>query len=78
MARVLDGCAAGEVEPHHALWRLTSAAHALAEARSPIALDGARFELDCLLPRAAGSPAPPALDDALLVHPATLVRKPPR
>jgi hypothetical protein len=76
MARILAACAAGEVEPHHAKWQLASAALTLRQVAEPVALEAARHELECLLPRRADSAQPPTLEEAQLVHPTSLVRKP--
>jgi hypothetical protein len=80
IARTLAACGTGEVEPHHAQWRMASAAWTLRQslasggAPSQLALDGARHDLETLLPRAQGSAQPPTLEDAVLVHPGTLKR----
>lgn len=84
IARTLAGWANGVVEPHHAQWRLASAALTLSQelARSggpsPTALAGAAHDLDTLFPRLPDSPVPPTADDLDLVPATSLVRKPDR
>jgi hypothetical protein len=82
IARTLAGWARGEVEPHHAQWRLASAALTLSQEMArpggpaEVALAGARHDLDTLFPRLPDSPVPPTADDLDLVPPSALVRKP--
>lgn len=85
IARTLGACHTGEVEPHHAKWRLASAAQALTQQLeraaggaipSHTALDGACYELAVMFPPAAGAAPPPAAQDVDLIHPHDLVRKP--
>jgi hypothetical protein len=82
IARTLTACIDGVVEPHHAQWRMASAALTLTQelARaggpSPVAIAGAIHELEMLFPRRPESPTPPTAEDLDLIHPASLVRKP--
>jgi len=85
IARTLAGCVKGEVEPHHAKWRLASAALTLRQecdrvaaggAASDVAINGACYELAVLFPKAADAAPAPTVADVDLVHPSTLVRKP--
>lgn len=82
IARTLAACAGGTVEPHHAQWRLASAALTLSQelsragGPSALALDGARHELELLFPRLADSAVPPTAEDLDLIPPTSLVRKP--
>jgi hypothetical protein len=84
MARTLAACKTGEVEPHHAVWRLASAAQTLRQeheriaaggAASEVAVHGACYDLAILFPRAAGAPQPPTADDLELVPSTDLVRR---
>lgn len=58
IARTLVGCADGVVQPHHAQWRMASAALTLrqemarAGGPSKVALDGAIYDLEILFPKA--------------------------
>ena len=82
IARTLAAWGSGEVEPHHAQWRLAAAALTLAQelARpggpSATALAGAQHELETLFPRLPESPVPPTAEDLDLVPASSLVRKP--
>lgn len=82
IARTLSACAGAEVEPHHAQWRLASAALTLRQqldqvaagaAISAISMRGAAYELEVLFPRAPDSPTPPSAEDLEPADPAGLV-----
>lgn len=85
-ARVLTLSAEGQVQPHHAQWRLASAlatvrqaveAAAAGQALAPVALVGVRYELETLLPPEQPPPPPPPDEPPALVPVSALVRRPP-
>lgn len=80
IARTLRACETGEVQAHHAQWRLASAALTLRlelERAQPsaLALDGARYDLETLFPRLPDQPQPPTAEDLDLIPPTDLTRR---
>jgi hypothetical protein len=80
IARTLLAITNGDVQPHHAQWRLASVALTLRQeidrdAPSAIALAGAVMDLETLFPPLPSSPTPPNAEDVELIHPNDLVRR---
>ena len=82
IARTLVAITNGDVQPHHAKWRLASAALTLTQeidregdAPSQIALAGAVMDLETLFPPLPSSATPPNAEDVELIHPNDLVRR---
>jgi len=79
ISRTLHGIIDGDVQPHHAQWRLASAALTLThelerDAPSAVSLAGAVHDLETLFPPLPSSPPPPSAEDVDVIHPAELVR----
>jgi hypothetical protein len=80
IARTLLAITNGDVQPHHAQWRLASAALTLRQEMdrdepAAIALAGAVMDLETLFPPLPSSPTPPNAEDVELIHPNDLVRR---
>jgi hypothetical protein len=80
IARTLLAITNGDVQPHHAQWRLASAALTLRQEMerdtpAAIALAGAVMDLETLFPPLPSSPSPPNAEDVELIHPSDLVRR---
>jgi hypothetical protein len=81
IARTLLAITNGDVQPHHAQWRLASATLTLRQemdrdAPSQIAMAGAVMDLETLFPPLPSSAVAPNAEDVELVHPSELVRRP--